>query len=392
MRLAAYDDVRRAAGRRLPRAVFEFVDGGAGGEVTLRANRAAFERVRFDPRFLVDVAERETATTVLGERVAFPVLLAPAGLARLVHPEGELAVARAAGEAGTIFCVSTASSCSLEQIADVATGPLWFQLYLWRSAQVVDGLVDRARAAGYHALVLTIDVPVVGNRERDTRNGVSLRPRIDRRAVLDGARRPRWSYRWFRGPAVTFANLVDVVPGGVAEIAAFVDRELGAASATWDDLDRLRRRWDGPLVVKGILSVEDAQEAVRRGADAVYVSNHGGRQLDGSPATLDVLPRVAEAVGGEVEVLLDGGVRRGEDAVKARALGARAVLVGRPWFHALAAGGEEVVARQLDLLRADVDRTLALVGVGRLDDVGRGSRILHDLAPNDRSFDNPADR
>ena len=387
MTFASYDDVRRAARRRVPRAVFEFVDGGAGAETTLRANRDAFEQVVFDPRFLVDVAQRETATTVLGERVAFPVLLAPAGLARLVHPEGELAAARAAGAAGTVFCVSTASSYSLEEIADAASGPLWFQLYLWRSEQVVDGLVDRARAAGYAALVLTIDVPVVGNRERDVRNGVSLRPKLDRRAVLDGARRPAWTYRWFRGPDVTFANLVDVVPGGVAEIAAFVDRELGAASATWDDLDRLRRRWDGPLVVKGILSVDDAQEAVRRGADAVYVSNHGGRQLDGSPATLDVLPRIAEAVGDRAEVLLDGGVRRGEDAVKARALGARAVLAGRPWFHALAAGGEAVLARQLGLLRDGVDRTLALLGVPRLDDVGRGSLVSHDLAPNDRSVD-----
>ena len=387
MTFASYDDVRRAARRRVPRAVFEFVDGGAGAETTLRANRDAFEQVVFDPRYLVDVAQRETATTVLGERVAFPVLLAPAGLARLVHPEGELAAARAAGAAGTVFCVSTASSYSLEEIADAASGPLWFQLYLWRSEQVVDGLVDRARAAGYAALVLTIDVPVVGNRERDVRNGVSLRPKLDRRAVLDGARRPGWTYRWFRGADVTFANLVDVVPGGVAEIASFVDRELGAASATWDDLDRLRRRWDGPLVVKGVLSVEDAQEAVRRGADAVYVSNHGGRQLDGSPATLDVLPRIAEAVGDRAEVLLDGGVRRGEDAVKARALGARAVLVGRPWFHALAAGGEAALARQLGLLRDGVDRTLALLGVPRLDDVGPGSLVSHDLAPNDRSVD-----
>jgi L-lactate dehydrogenase (cytochrome) len=391
-RIASYDDVRRAARRRVPRAVFDFVDGGAGAEVTLRGNRTAFERVVFEPRFLVDVAARETATTVLGERVAFPVLLAPAGLARLVHPDGELAAVRAAGAAGTIFCVSTASSCTLEEIADAASSPLWFQLYLWKSERVVDGLVDRARAAGYHALVLTIDVPVVGSRERDIRNGASLNPALDRRAVLDGARHPRWSYRWFRGPAVTFANLVDVVPGDVAEIAAYVDRELGAATATWDDLDRLRRRWDGPLVVKGVLSVEDAHEAVRRGADAVYVSNHGGRQLDGSPATLDVLPRIAEAVGDRVELLLDGGVRRGEDAVRARALGARAVLVGRPWVHALAAGGEEVVARQLALLRDGVDRTLALLGVPRLDDVGPAVLAPSPVAPNDRLVDTSAPR
>lgn len=392
MRLAGYDDVVRAARRRVPRAVFEFVDGGAGGETTLRANRAAFERAVFDPRWLVDVSDRDTTTTVLGHRVSLPVLLAPCGFARIAHPGGELAAARAAGAAGTVFCVSTASTFTLERVAEVATGPLWFQLYLWRSESVVDRLVHRARDAGYTALVLTVDVPVTGNRERDVRNGVALRPRLDARTVADGLRRPRWTARWLATGGLTFANLVDDVPVGAGGIGAFVDRELAGGGATWDDLDRLRRAWDGPLVVKGVLGVEDALEAVRRGADAVYVSNHGGRQLDGSPATLDVLPEIAEAVGDRVELLLDGGVRRGEDAVKARALGARAVLVGRPWVHALAAGGEAVVARQLELLRADVDRTLALLGVPRLDDVGAGALRPRVLAPNDRSVDTSARR
>lgn len=390
--IASYDDVRRAARRRVPRAVFEFVDGGAGGETTLRRNRAAFGDHVFDPRWLVDVSHRETATTVLGERVAMPILLAPCGFARIAHADGELAAARAAGAAGTIFCVSTASTFTLEQIADAAGGPLWFQLYLWRSEDVVDRLVRRAREAGYTALVLTVDVPVTGNRERDVRNGVALRPRLDARTVLDGLRHPGWTSRWLRSRGLTFANLAGDVPAEAGGITAFVDRELNAGVATWDDLDRLRRLWDGPLVVKGVLGVDDAQEAVRRGADAVYVSNHGGRQLDGSPASLDVLPQIADAVGDRVEVLLDGGVRRGEDAVKARALGARAVLVGRPWVHALAAGGEPVVARQLELLRADVDRTLALVGVPRLDDVQPGVLRPGVLAPNDRSVDTSARR
>lgn len=369
-RIGSYDDVRRIARRRLPRGVFEFVDGGAGGEVTLRENRAAFERVRFDPRWLTDVSNRETVTTVLGERVAMPVLLAPAGLARLVHPQGELAAARAAGAAGTIFSVSIASSVSIEEIADVASGPLWFQLYLWKSEAVVQGLVERARAAGYHALVLTVDVPTVGNRERDVRNGASLPPRIRIDTALDALRRPRWLYGFIRNPTITFANL-----GGIAgssdpgAIGPYVDRELNDPAATWERLDWLRRVWDGPLVVKGILSARDAAEAVRRGADAVYVSNHGGRQLDSSPATLDVLGSVVEAIGDRAEVLLDGGVRRGEDVVKARALGARACLVGRPWYLALAAGGEAGVTRMLDVLARDVDRTLALVGVPRIDDV-----------------------
>ena len=312
IRLGSYDDIRRRARRRVPRGVFEFVDGGAGGEVTLRENRAAFERLRFDPRWLKDVSRREIATTVLGERIALPVVLAPAGLARLVHPEGELAAARAAGAAGTIFSVSIASSFSIEEIADVATGPLWLQLYLWRSPEVVEGLVRRARASGYHALVLTVDVPTVGNRERDVRNGVSLPPRIRLDTALDALSRPRWLYAFLRGSTITFANLGEIAgssdPGA---IGPFVDRELNDPSATWERLEWLRRLWDGPLVVKGVLSAHDALEAVRRGADAVYVSNHGGRQLDGSPATLDVLASVVEAVDGRAEVLLDGGVRRG---------------------------------------------------------------------------------
>jgi L-lactate dehydrogenase (cytochrome) len=331
----------------------------------------------------VDVSRRDTSTTVLGTRVAMPVLLAPAGLARLVHPAGELAVARAAGAAGTVFCVSTASSCSLEEIAEAAGGPLWFQLYLWRDDGVVRRLVERAREAGYRALVLTVDVPVVGNRERDARNGVSLRPRLDARTVLAGLARPRWTLAWLRAGDVTFANLVGEVAGDIAAIAAAVDRDFGAAAATWERLDWLRRIWDGPIAVKGVLSPDDAREAVRRGADAVYVSNHGGRQLDGCEATLAALPAIVEAVDGRAEVLLDGGVRRGEDAVKARALGANACLVGRPWVHALA-GGERSLAELLETLRADVDRTLALLGVPRFEEVTAASVRL---ASNERSLD-----
>jgi L-lactate dehydrogenase (cytochrome) len=349
--------------------VFWFVDGGAGGEVTLRANRRAIERLRFDPRWLEDVSQRETATTVLGDRVSMPVLLAPAGLARLVHTRGELDVARAAGKAGTEFCVSLASSYTLEEIAEVATGPLWFQLYLWQSDEAVERLLDRARAAGYRALVLTIDVPVVGNRERDVRNGATLPPRIRLDTVLDACTKPRWVLDYLRKPAVTMANLRNLVPGDMGVIGRYVNDRLTDPSATWERVDWLRRLWDGPLAVKGVLSVRDAQEAVRRGADAVYVSNHGGRQLDSSPASFDVLPAIADAVGDRAEVLVDGGVRRGEDAVKARALGARACLAGRLWFHALGAGGQPLVERALELVRADVDRTLALVGVPRIDDV-----------------------
>ena len=362
MTILCYDDAREAARRRLPHAVFDFIDGGAGAEVTLRANRAAFERLRFHPRWLVDVSQRETSVVVLGERLSMPVIMAPTGLARLSHRDGELAAARAAGAQGTVFCVSTSSSCSLEEVADVAPGSLWFQLYLWRDLEGVELLVRRAATAGYKALVLTIDVPVVGNRERDLRNRASIPPKITLRNALDVCRRPRWAYDYVRGDKMGFGNLRgDAYPAG----------GLGDTSATWERFDWLRRIWDGPLVVKGILSADDALEATQRGADAVYVSNHGGRQLDSSPGTVDVATEIVDAVNGRAAILLDGGVRRGEDVVKACALGVQACLIGRPWVFALAADGQRGVEAILQNLQVDIARTLALVGVPNIGKLSR---------------------
>jgi L-lactate dehydrogenase (cytochrome) len=376
------EDLRRRARRRLPRMVFDFVDGGAEIELTIRANREALDAVRFEPRYLADVAGRDVSTTVLGQRVDVPLLLAPAGLATLVHPEGEVAAARAAGRAGTILVVSTASGRSLEDIADAATGPLWFQLYLWRDEAAVGALVDRAKACGCTALVLTVDVPVVGKRERDLRNGMSLPPKIRLRGAVDASWRLGWLRGLATGPAITFANLTGIAEGDSASaIGAYVDRVLVDPTATWERLDWLRRRWEGPLVVKGVMSAHDAGEAVARGADAVYVSNHGGRQLDSVAGTAEVLPEVVEAVDGRAEVLVDGGIRRGSDVVKARALGATAALAGRPWIYALAADGESGVDRLLDIMAADVDRTLALLGVRRFDEVD--GRVLRAAAKSD---------
>lgn len=368
--LNTVDDLRRQARRRLPRMIFDFVDGGADGELTLAANRAAIDAIRFDPRFLADVSGRDVSTTVLGQHVDVPFLLAPAGLATVVHPDGELAAARAAARAGTVMVVSMASGHRIEAIAEAAGGPLWFQLYLWRDDDVVGGLVDRAASAGCAALVVTIDVPVVGKRERDLRNGMSLPPKIRWRGALDAS----WRWRWLRGlvagPPITFANLTGIAGGdSAANIGAYVDRELVDPTATWERVAWLRRRWSGPLVVKGVMSASDATAAVRHGADAVYLSNHGGRQLDSVAGTCEVLPEIADAVAGRAEVLVDGGVRRGADIVKARALGAQAALGGRPWFYALAADGERGIDRLLEVLRADVDRTLALLGRRRFDDV-----------------------
>ena len=373
----SYDDFRRLARRRLPRVVYDFVEGGADGEVTLRANYEAFDRVHFTAGSLVDVSERDAGVTVLGRRLEVPFICGPAGLARLVHRDGELAAARAASAAGTVFVISTASSYSIEEIAAVSDGPLWFQLYLWRSPEVVARLVDRAGAAGCEALVLTVDVPVIGKRERDLRNGMTVPPRIGPAQALEAIRRPRWLWHLIAGPPVHFGCLVDELPPNtdMSSMAAYLDRELADLSKTWEDVAWLRERWDGPLLIKGVMSAADARRSVEQGADAVVVSNHGGRQLDGLPAALDVVGEIVAEVGSEAEVILDGGVRRGADLVKARALGATAAMGGRSWFWPLAAGGEEGVARMLAILRADVERTLALLGRTSYEDLD--SSILH---------------
>ena len=370
-----YADFRRIARRRVPTMVFDFVDGGADGELTLDANRRAFEQIFFEPRWMSDVSKIDLTTTVLGEQLSMPYLLAPAGLASVVHRDGELAVARAAAKANTIFCISTGSTYSLEEIAAAApTAKLWFQLYLWKSEEVVSGLIQRAKATGCRALVLTIDVPAVGKRERDLTNGMSLPPRIRPSNILDAAWRVRWLSHFITGNEITFGNLRGIAAGDDAStVGEYTSRELVDPSVTWERLDWLRRQWDGPLVIKGVLSVNDALECVRRGADAVYVSNHGGRQLDSVAGAASALPAIVDAVNGRAEIFVDGGVRRGEDVVKARALGATAALSGRPWFFALAADGQDGVERMLDIMRADISRTLSLLGVPRFSDVNRSA-------------------
>ena len=371
--LNTVEDMRRIARRRMPQMVFDFVDGGADGELGVEANRVALDGLRFAPTYLADVTDRDQSIEVFGSRVTSPFLLAPAGLATLAHPDGELAAARAAAEAGTVFCVSTASGYALEEIAEVAAGRLWFQLYIWKSDAVVESLVDRAKAAGYEAIVVTVDVPVVGKRERDLRNGMSLPVRVRPRSLVDAVFHLPWIWHMLNGPEITFASLAGLAPGDDASsIGEYVDRELTDQTRTWDDLRALRRDWSGPLIVKGVMTAADARAAVDAGADGVIVSNHGGRQLGSVAGTAAVLPAVVDAVGDRAEVFLDGGIRRGEDIVKARALGATAAMGGRAWFFALAAGGEAGVLRVLDILAADVDRTLALIGRSRFEDVDAG--------------------
>jgi isopentenyl diphosphate isomerase/L-lactate dehydrogenase-like FMN-dependent dehydrogenase len=369
---ATVEDVRRLARRRLPRLAFDFVDGGADAELSLRRNAEAFERRALRPRQLVGVAARDLRTTVLGQPVELPVLVAPTGMSKVAGRGGDIAGARAASRMGTVFTLSTMSSDSIEDVAAAASGPLWFQLYLWRQRDLAERMIDRAQIAGYRALVVTVDVPLVGNRVRDLHNGFKMPPTIDARTALDVLRHPRWLAQ--APSAVTFRNMIDsdaVASAGPMAHAKLINSLLSNPGATWEDLRWMRERWTGPLVIKGVLTREDAELAVDAGVDGIIVSNHGGRQLDGTVGTLDALEEVVEAVGDRVEVLVDGGIRRGTDVVKALALGARACLVGRPWLFGLAVGGEQGVVDVLEILRTELDRALALLGRPSIADLDR---------------------
>jgi isopentenyl diphosphate isomerase/L-lactate dehydrogenase-like FMN-dependent dehydrogenase len=360
---ATVADLRERARRRLPRMVFDFVDGGAEDEVTLRANREAFAALALRPRVLVDVAERPQAVTVLGRKLALPVLLGPTGLMRMVAHEGERAAAVAAERAGTVSVTSSGSSVSFEDVAASVARPQWFQLYPWGDRRSIESLIGRARDCGYEAMVVTVDVPVTGAREKDLRNGLTVPPQINARTGWDLVRHPRWLAGLVAHPRPTFANFTAMAPAarGTSGLAAYTNGLLNPGH-TWRDLEWMVGRFAGPVMLKGVMTAEDARRAVDVGCGAVAVSNHGGRQADAVPAAVEMLPEVVAEVGAEVDVLLDGGVRRGADVVKALALGAKACLVGRPWVYGLAAGGTAGVERVLEILHDEIDRTLALIG------------------------------
>ncbi len=355
------DDLRSAARRRLPRAAFDYLDGGAEDEVTLGRNRAAFDGWELVPRVLRDVASVDLSTEVLGVPYALPLVLGPTGFTRMMHPAGERAVAAAAERYGVPYCAATLGTTSLEDVRAVGDAALWFQLYVWRDRGLSKELVARAKDAGYRALVLTVDTPVPGSRERDLRNGLTIPPALDLRTLADGARHPRWWWGLLGSEPLTFANVSHVADEPTA-VMEFVGAQFDP-TVSWDDLGWLKDAWDGPLVLKGVLSPADARRAVDHGVDAVVVSNHGGRQLDHVPAALDALERIAQEVGGDLELLVDSGVRRGTDIAKALALGARAVLIGRPYLYGLSAAGQAGVERVLEILSAELLRTMQLLGV-----------------------------
>jgi L-lactate dehydrogenase (cytochrome) len=363
-------DLRELARRRVPRALFEYVDGGAYDEITLRRNRADLDAIELRPRALIDVAKQSLATTILGSPAAMPLALAPAGMGGYIRGDGEILAARAAEAFGVPFCLSTVSICSIEDVRNATRAPFWFQLYVMKDRGYTAELVDRAAAAGCPALMMTVDIPVGALRRRDPRNGLSVPPRVTLRNVFDVARKPRWLWSMLRTPRRGFGNMAEAVrrTGGMP-FAQFVQSQFDA-SVTWKDLERYRAQWKGKLIVKGIMDAEDARQAVALGADALVVSNHGGRQLDGAPSSISMLPEVLDAVAGRAEVMLDSGVRSGMDILKARALGARAVLAGRAWLYGLGAMGQQGVATALQLMSRELQVSLALTGCNDVNDLG----------------------
>jgi len=364
-RVVCIEDLRPLARRRVPKAVFDYLDGGAEGEVTLRENCRAFEDVTFRPRHAVSISDCELRTRVLGFDLSLPFLLAPVGYSRLMHPDGEVAAARAAGKAGTAYILSTISGHTLEDVKTGSSGPVFYQLYLMGGRAAAEAVIERARVASFAGLVVTIDTPVSGIRERDYRNGMkelisgSLLEKIP--FLPQVLSRPGWLTSFLLdGGLPALPNVV--IPGKGPMPLVDINAALASSAVTWADLRWIRDLWRGPLVIKGVLTGDDARRAIDEGVAAVSVSNHGGRQLDCVPASLRALPEVVAAVNGQVEVLMDGGIRRGSDIVKAICLGARAVLCGRAYAYGLAASGEAGIARAIEILRADLERTLRLLG------------------------------
>jgi L-lactate dehydrogenase (cytochrome) len=364
-RAPSVEDLRRSAKRRLPRGVFDYIDGAAEDERTAYRNRAGFSALEFRPRVLRNVGEVDISTEMLGRRLELPLVLAPTGFTRIAHPEGELAVARAAAASGVPYTLSTLGTRSIEEVASVSEGSKWFQVYMWRDRGLVRSMMERAQEAGFETLVLTVDAAVLGHRERDTRRGFTLPPKIGLGTLIDGAVHPSWTWGLLRSEPIRFANVVGAEVGDGTEAVALADyiNSQFDPTMTWADVEWMRSHWPGPVVVKGIQVPDDAEIAAKEGIDAIAISNHGGRQLDDAPAPIAMLPSIIDVVAGRSAVICDGGIRRGSDIVKACALGADACMAGRAYLYGLAVAGERGVAHVLEMWRRDIARTLALCGV-----------------------------
>jgi L-lactate dehydrogenase (cytochrome) len=365
------EDLRTLARRRVPRAFFDYADSGSYSEETFRANRADLEHIKLRQRVLVDVSNRSLATTILGQKVAAPFALAPIGLSGMQHGDGEILAAQAANDAGIPYTLSTMSICSIEDVAEATRRPFWFQLYVIKDRGFSRDILARAANAKCSALVLTVDLQVLGQRHKDIKNGMTVPPEIRLANIIDIATKPNWALSILMGKRKTFGNLAGHVKGmeNVNSLATWIQGQFDPA-LSWKDVEWIKKIWPGKLIIKGILDPEDAKTAVKVGADAIVVSNHGGRQLDGAPSSISALPAVAQAVGSDTEVLFDGGIRTGADLMRALALGARACLIGRAYVYGLGAGGQAGVSKAIDILKNELSVTMALTGTNRIADIG----------------------
>jgi len=364
-------DLRWYARLRVPKPMFDYMDGAADSEVTLARNQADFARYDLLPRYLINVQNVDTSTTVMGEKIDFPIVCAPTGMSRLFNNDGELAVCAAAAEAGTVYSLSTMSTHSIEEVASHTTGAKWFQLYPFKDKALVSELIERARTAGYKGLCLTIDVPVAGNRERDLRTGMAIPPKLTLSSWFSFFLHPLWSIKYLLSDEFQLANVIHKAPvssDGATTLVGYLNEQFDP-TISWDDAAEILKLWDGPFALKGICCVEDAIKAADLGATAVILSNHGGRQLDHSISPIALLPEVVSAVGDRVEIIVDGGIRRGTDVIKALALGATACMVGRPYLFGLGAGGEKGVAKALSILRNEISRDMALSGCRSVEEI-----------------------
>jgi L-lactate dehydrogenase (cytochrome) len=370
--ITCIEDLRDAARRKVPRAFFEYADGGSYSEETLRANRADLESIALRQRVMVDVADRSTGTKILGEPVSLPLALAPIGLCGMQHGDGEILACRAAQAAGIPFCLSTMSICSIEDVAGAVDKPFWFQLYVMKDRGFIRSLIERAAAAKCSALVLTVDLQILGQRHRDIKNGMTVPPELRLKNFFDIATKPAWALSVLRGKRKTFGNISGHIKGmeSVNVLSQWISGQFDP-SLSWKDIEWIAGLWPGKLILKGILDVEDARMAAKSGAAALVVSNHGGRQLDGAPSSISMLPRIADALGSDIEIMFDGGIRSGQDLFRALALGAKACLSGRAYIYGLGAGGQAGVTRAIEIIRNELDVTMALTGVKNIGQIDR---------------------
>ncbi len=365
------EDLRKLARKKLPTPLFNYIDGGADDEINVRGNIHAFDSVRLVPEHLIDIANIDLSTQVLGRKISMPLFLAPTGMNRLFHPEGESAVSKAAAAADTYYCLSTVGATSIEDVAAACDGPKCFQIYVMKDRGLTREFIQRCKDAKYDSLALTVDIPVAGNRERELRYGFSTPPKLNFAGIAGFAARPGWVYRALTNPKAILANVAHKIPEGSSQSTSLMEYVASQfdPSVTWDDLEWMISEWGGPFAIKGVLSASDARKAVDAGVSAIMVSNHGGRQLDGTLSVFEALGPIVDAVAGECEIICDGGVRRGTHVLKALALGATACSIGRPYLYGLAAGGEAGVARVLEMLRTEIERDMALLGCRKINEV-----------------------